>query len=60
MAAGLADRFSRLMMGELEFLDQPLNRLCRLDRCQVLALDVFDQRSGAGLLEAEFVAGEMS
>jgi hypothetical protein len=38
------DRFRRLLVGELEFLEQPLERRGFLERAQVLALDVLDQR----------------
>jgi hypothetical protein len=44
--AGLADRLGHLLMREAEFLLQPLQCAGLLQRRQVLALDVLDQRDG--------------
>src|SRR5215470_13834569 len=49
-AAGAADRLSRGLVGESELLDQPLQALRFLERVEILALDVLDQREGEGSL----------
>lgn len=51
LALGLVLR-KRHLTGQAVFLpDQPLDRLCLLDRSEVLALDVLEQRGGTGLLQ---------
>ncbi len=46
--ARLADRFRDLLLGQLELLLQALQGSGFLDRVEVLALDVLDQRHGDG------------
>ena len=42
--ARAADRFGRLRMGQVELVDQAMQRLRFLERVEVFALDVLDQR----------------
>ena len=44
MTAGLVDQLGQHVLGMAEVADQPLIRLGFLDRVQILALDIFDQR----------------
>ena len=46
--AGAAHRFGRLLVGEPELADEALERARLLQRIQVLALDVLDERHGDG------------
>ena len=53
MGAGLVDELAELLLGMAIFVDQALIGLRLLDRVEVLALDILDQRDLERLVVAE-------